>query len=171
MLELMRFFWQLALLRRNPQDLPGSVFLLQGLLLVNLLLGVALGIGLYGSPLRVLGASVLEIVLSGSLLYAGLYTQGKSARWRQAFSALLGIGIIGSLVVAVLHGVGLVFGVSDAMALLDLLVFGWLLVANSHVLRHSLAVGMPLAMAIVILYTMFLLALVAQWFPPELPAG
>jgi len=171
MTELVRFFWQMALLRRAPQDLPGSAFLLQVLLAINLGLSFLLGLKVFDNPMDVLGATVLELALSAALLFAGLRIQGKGERWRQSYTALLGIGVIGGLVTLSYRTVAGLLGIQEVAGLLDLAVFFWLLVAMAHIVRHSFDIALPFAIIIVFLYTMFMLGLVAQWFAPELPAA
>jgi len=170
MAELTRFFWQMALLRRRPQDLPDSLFLLQALLLISLGLGLVLGLRVFASPLDVMGANLLELMLSASLMFVGLKLRGKANRWRQSYSALLGIGIIASLITLAYRSLADLVGASEFAGLLDLVVFFWLLTAMAHVLRHSFDISLPLAIVVVILYTMFVLGLVAQLFPPDMPA-
>jgi len=171
MTELVRFFWQMALLRRAPQDLPGSMFLLQVLLAINLGLNFLLGLNVFDNPVDVLGATVLELALSAVLLYAGLRIHGKGERWRQSYTALLGIGAIGALLALSYRTVASLIGIPELAGLLDLAVFFWLLVAMAHIVRHSFEIALPFAIIIVFLYTMFMLGLVAQWFVPELPAA
>jgi len=171
MTELIRFFWQMALLRRAPQDLPDSAFLLHALLVVNLGLNFLLGLKVFAGPLDALGATLLELVLSAALLFAGLQSQGKRERWRQSYTSLLGIGVIGALVTLVYRALAVLLGMPVVSGFLDLLVFLWLMVAMAHVVRHSFDIALPFGILIVFAYTMFLLGLVAQWFPPELPAA
>jgi hypothetical protein len=170
MADLIRFFWQLALLRRGPQDLPDSLFLLQVLLVLNLGLSFVLGLQVFASPLDVLGASVLELLLSALLLFVGLRLRGTANRWRQSYSALLGIGLIASVITLAYRSLADFLGAPEVAGLLDLLVFLWLLTAMAHVLRHSFDIPLMLALVIVFLYTMALFGLLTQWFPPDLPA-
>jgi len=170
MSELIRFFLDLALLRRKPQDLPDSLFLLQVLLALNLALGFPLGLGVFGDAGNALMAALLELLLSAALLFAGLQVQGKANRWRQSYCALLGIGILGALVTIIYRAFAAALGMPLLSSTLDLLVFLWLLVATAHVVRHTFDIPLPFGILIVFIYTMFLLGLIAQWFAPELAA-
>lgn len=168
--ELIRFFVQLALLQRKPQDLPGSWFLFQLLLVLNLAFNYLLGLGAFDDAGDALQATLLELVLSAALLFAGLQTNGKASRWLQSYSALLGIGIVGALASLTYRALAAALGVPALAGALDLVVFLWLMLAMAHVLRHSFDIGLPLGILIVFTYTMFLLGLMAQWFAPEMAA-
>lgn len=171
MFDLIRFFYQLTLLKRRPQELPDSLFLLQVLLAIDLTLNLLLSLQAFEGPVDALMAILLELVLGAALLFAGLHSVGHSARWRQTFCALLGVGIVGALVsmgyrlIAALLGLPLVAGV------LDLVVFFWLILAMGHVVRHAFEIPLPFGILIIFAYTLFVLGLVAQWFAPEMAAA
>ena len=168
MSELIRFFLDLALLRRKPQDLPDSLFLFQVLLVLNLVLNFPLGIAALGSPGNALAATLLELALSAALLFAGLQARGMANRWRQSYSALLGVGIVGAVVTLVYRGLTAALGVPGLSHMFDLALFMWLMLVMGHVIRHTFDIALPFGILIVFAYTMFLLGLVAQWFAPEL---
>ena len=171
MTALFRFFLELTLLRRAPQELPGSPWLMQFLILLNLLLNTLLGLAVFASPLKSLGAAALELVLSAALLFAALQVRGKAARWLQAYTGLLGIGAVLGLFGLGYRLVAQVVGISALADILDLVVFFWNILAMGHVLRHALDIALPLAIVIVFAYTIFLFGLVVQWLAPELTAS
>jgi len=167
--DLTRFFWQLCLLRRTPSDLPRSIWLLKGVLILNLLLNTLLGLPVFGLSASVL-AALLEMLLSAGLLFAALQVRGVAQRWLQSYSALLGAGVVlGGIALAYRNLLGLA-GVEET-ALPDLMLFVWSIVVMAHVLRHALDIRMAAAVLIVLAYTMFLFGLIAQWFAPELAAN
>lgn len=168
MLELIRFFFQLTLLRRKPQELPDSLFLLQALLAIDLTLNLALSLEAFEGPRDALLAILLELVMGAGLLFAGLHSVGKSARWRQTFCALLGVGIVGALVSVAYRLFAAVLGLPMVAGLLDLVVFLWLILAMAHVVRHAFDIPLPFGILIIFAYTLFVLGLVAQWFAPEM---
>jgi hypothetical protein len=104
------------------------------------------------------------------LLFAALQLQGKANRWRQSYSALLGIGILATLLTMVYRALALALGTPVLAAMLDLVVFLWLLLVMGHVVRHTFEIPLPFGILIAFAYTMFLLGLIAQWFAPELAA-
>ncbi len=98
MLALLRFFIQLALLRRGPQDLPASPVLLVLLAVFNVLIGTANGVELFGGPRAALGANLLDLVLTMVLLFALLQFKRHVARWQQTASAFFGLGVLAGLI-------------------------------------------------------------------------
>ena len=168
MLELLRFFAALALLKRRPQDLPDSLFLLQVLLALDIVLSLLLGMGHFADSVDALLITLVELLVSAALLFAGLHSVGKSARWRQAYIALLGIGVLGSLISVLYRVLAGLLGLPELVGLLDLVVFFWLMFAMAHIVRHAFEIPLPFAMLIVFAYTLFVVGLVAQWFVPEM---
>ena len=170
MFELMRFFVQMALLRRSPQELPYSPPLMQALLAGNLALGLLLAMTVYSNLIDALGATALDLGVSAALLFAGLQVRKQSARWLQAFSAVLGLGLIASLAMGGGRVLAAVLGMPALAGLIDVMVYFWMIVALGHVLRHAFDLPLPFGILIVFAYTMFLAGLIGQWFPPELAA-
>lgn len=168
MFELVRFFVDLALLRRAPQDLPASAFLLRVLLIANFAVNLPLALSVFQTPLDAVLATVLELVVTGALLFAGLQVRGSPQRWRQSFASLLGLGTLAGLATAGYRVLMPLFGVSELSAMFDIAVFVWSMLAMAHVVRHAFEIPLPFAILIVFAYTMFLLGLIAQWFAPEL---
>lgn len=171
MMELLRFFGEMALLRRAPQDLPGSVFLLQVLVVLNLGLGILLGLGQFSDPLQALAANLLELVFSAAVLYLGLVSVGKAARWVQSYSAFLGIGLLGGLLVLLFRVLAELSGVNALLDVSGLVLFFWLMVVMAHIVRHSFDMPLPFAILVVFLYTMVIISLTAYLFPPEMAVG
>ena len=87
MLALFRFFVELALLRRGPQDLPASPVLLALLAGLNVVVGAANGTDLFGGARAAFGANLLDLLLSMLLLFALLQFKGHLARWQQTAMA------------------------------------------------------------------------------------
>lgn len=171
MTALLRFFWELTLLRRAPQDLPRSAWLMQSLLLLNLLLSTLLGLAVFAGPLKSLSSAVLELVLSAALLFAALQVRGQAARWMQAYTGLLGVGAVLGLLGLGYRLPALALGVPALAEILDLGLFFWNILAMAHILRHALDIALPLAILIVFAYTIFVFGLVVQWVAPELVAS
>jgi len=170
MVELIRFFVDVALLRRVPQDLPASPFLLKTLLALNLLLNIPLAMTVFETPLDAVLATLLELVATAALLFAGLQARGKSSRWEQSFCALLGLGVLAAVVTIGYRALTALLGVPQLAGLLDLALFLWMMLAMAHVVRHTFEIPLPFGILIVFAYTMFVLGLIAQWFAPEMVA-
>ena len=165
--ELIRFFWGLCLLRRTPGDLPRSPWLLQLVLLFNLAVNGFLGITVFGALTPAFLAALVELALSAGLLFAALQVRGRAQRWQQAYTALLGAGVVLGVIALGYRSLLAVLGLGSP-AVPDLMLFFWSLLVMAHVLRHSLEIRLGPAILIVIAYTMFLFGLIAQWFAPEL---
>lgn len=138
---IVNFFIELALLRRPPQDLPASQVLLAlvmvaGLgtsLLLSATSGVSLGIGL--------AQGVLDLALMLAVLYGGLNLQGRSARFPQTATALVGTDtLVGLIALAPLGFVANSGEDSEVFALAGLLFLAlvvWSVVIAGHILRHA----------------------------------
>lgn len=165
--ELIRFFWDLCLLRRTPGDLPPSLWLLQLVLLLNLVVNGSLGIAVFGALTPAILAALVELALSAGLLFAALQVRGRAQRWQQAYTALLGAGVLLGVIALGYRSLLTILGLGST-AVPDLMLFFWSLLVMTHVLRHALEITLLPAVLIVIAYTMFLFGLIAQWFAPEL---
>ena len=165
MYKLLQFFLQLALLRRTPQELPDSRFLLAVLLLLNLVLNTFLGIKVFETAGHAILANLLELALAAGLLFAALHVQNRLPRWRQTYTALLGLGALAALFSLGFVVVGNVLDKPLLPNTLNLLLFFWMQLALAHVVRHAFEMALPFAILIVFAYTLFALGLIAQWIP------
>jgi len=151
MLALIRLFWNICLLKRGPQDVPYSAFLLAGMLTIDMLIGLVI----YMIPdakgtVHPIGRVFVYLLANNfsfmGAIYIILSVHGRTARSLQTISAMFGVDIILNL----LHtpilllasnakshpAISLLF-VFGAMA-----IFVWEMVAYSHVLRQALAISM-----------------------------
>lgn len=165
---LIKFFIDLALLRRGPQDLPYSPTLLGLLALLSVLVGTINGRELFGGVQAALGANLVDLVLSLGLLWLLLQIKSKQARWQQTASAFLGLGVLAGLVMLIVRGPAEALGILELAMLIDLVVAVWLHVALGNVLRHALEIPLLAGVLIVLAYTVFAFNLIAQVFPPVL---
>ena len=94
MSTLIRFFVELCLLRRGPQDLPGSSALLGLVLAVHLVSSVLVGLaaGLTG-PIAV-GQGLADALLTLGLLILALRVTDRRPRFLQVATALFGAGAL-----------------------------------------------------------------------------
>ncbi len=168
MLVLIRFFIQLAMLRRAPQDLPSSTALLVLLALLSVLVGSVNGVQLFGSVRAALGANLLDLFLSMALVFALLQFKGRTARWLQTATAFLGLGVLAGLVMLLVRAPADLLGVGDLAMLLDLILAVWLHIALGNVLRHALEIPLLAGVMIVLSYTVLAFNLIARIFPPVL---
>ena len=127
MLALVRFFWQLCLLRRGPQDLPASAPLLGLLAVLNVLIGAAGTLAHFGGAPRAFAASLLDALIMAGLVYATLAFAGHRPRLVQVLTAVYGIGVLFGAVFLPLQ---LLAGNAQALGLLVLANLGKLTLTN-----------------------------------------
>ena len=169
MRDLIRLFTQIALLRRGPQDVPASPLLLVltvcGYLGVNLLLGAVL------PPEAHWQAKLLIDTLFTLIWYiALLQLLRRPERILQTATALFGFqAVLSPLIVA---SEWLVRRFSEdspwqipCMCGL-LLLFAWVIAANSHVVKAALEWSATSSVALVILQTLVGGLLLVALFPP-----
>lgn len=168
MLALIRFFVQLAAMRRGPQDLPASPFLMVLLAILSVLVGTANGSPLFGGPRAAFAANLLDLFLTMVMLFALLQFKGHVARWQQTVSAFFGLGVLAGLVMLLIRSPAELLGVSELAMLIDLLLAIWLHIALGNVLRHALGIPLLAGVMIVLSYTVLAFNLIARIFPPVL---
>lgn len=166
MLALISFFVRLAMLRRGPQDLPASPELLALLAVLNVVIGTANGVNLFGGMHAALGANLLDLVLSMIMLFVLLQFKGHAARWLQTTTAFLGLGVLAGFVMMIARAPAEVLGLAELAMLVDLLLAVWLHVALGGVLRHALEIPLLAGVVIVLSYTVMAFNLIARIFPP-----
>ena len=163
---LIRFFVELAILRRGPQDLPASSTLLSLAAVLNVLIGSANGKALFGTVGAALGANLLDLVLTLLMLYLLLQFRGHAARLQQTTTAFFGLGALAGLVMLLIRPAAELLGAPQVAMLVDLVLAIWLHVALGSVLRH--AIGVPLLAGVIIMlsYTVMAFSVIARVFPP-----
>jgi hypothetical protein len=168
-LKLLNFFLDLCLLRRAPQDLPASQSLLVVVLIVNALVGIVLGIQTWAGAGVALAATALDIGVLLGLLWVALQVRGVTARFTQSATALLGAGILFTLLAMPLQPLLDTPEEIEAGALLYLLLLIWVQLVYGHVLRHALNVSLVSGVALSLVYTFTSAVLIELLFP--LPAS
>lgn len=165
---LLSSFFEICLLRRNPQDMPASRFLLLASLSALMILGLALS--LVSLPLKdavistALNLAVLIIITQLVLI---LYK--KHARYTQTLTAMAGTGIVIS-VFAIPVIVMLEYSRQNEInpapvAVLWLLLMSWEVVVMAHILRHALSCHIVLALMLAVLYPWAYFQLVGLFVP------
>jgi len=168
-LKLLNFFLDLCLLRRAPQDLPASQSLLIVVLIVNGLAGIVLGIQTWEGAGMALAATALDISVLLGLLWVALQVRGVTPRFTQSATALLGAGILFTLLAMPLQPLLDTPEEIEAGALLYLLLLIWVQLVYGHVLRHALNLNLLSGVALSLVYTFTSAVLIELLFP--LPAS
>ncbi len=155
---LLQTFWQIALLRRGPQILPASRFLLLLVIVLHWLTGVVLG--LFSLPgqdalLAALGGTALMV----ALLHFVLMWHRRGTRLIQTLTALAGceviLGLLAVPVTALFYSGG---SMKDFAALLSLLIMGWNIAVAAHIFRHALNASQGIGFVYAIGYMMIALS-------------
>ncbi len=171
MLDLLRRFLDLCVLRIGPQDLPASQTLLAGALLAYVASGTLLTAPLYGAAHALLGA----LVDAGFMwLYAMalLSALGLRPRTVQTVTALAGAGTVFDLLALPL--IQALAGMSQEelgrsggfSSLLYVGLLIWLLVVYGHVFRQALDRSRAIGLAAAFGYLLFSTMVVQMALPP-----
>jgi hypothetical protein len=169
MREFIRLYAQIALLRRDPRDVPASTLLLvltvTGYLIVNLVLGSAL------PP----DSRWREWLLVDTLFMLAWYTAllrlcGRGERILQTTTAVFGFQAVLSPLLVGSEWLLRRFGEDNTwqvpITCLGLLLFVWLVAANSHIVKVALEWSATSSVALVILQTLLSWLLQFALFPP-----
>lgn len=165
---LIRFFVELCLLRRAPQDLPGSSTLLGLILVINLMASVLVGLAAGLAAPVALGQGLADAVLTLGLLHLALSLTRRPARFLQLATALLGTGALLSLVAVapllLLSGAESRGETSLAGLPLIFLLF-WSLLVTGHILRHGFDLRLGQGVLIAVAYNVLASTLINTLFP------
>lgn len=155
MIELLRLFTDIALMRKSPEDLPASPLVL--VLTIVGFFGVQLVVGTVLPPVagHWINNLVLEVVFTFFWYTALLYAVRKPERFLQTSTAVFGFQIVlAPVLIAALwlqrrfepDSIG-AFGVT----LISLALLIWVIAANSHIVKSALEWSMAPSVALVIL--------------------
>lgn len=150
MYQLIVLFFEICILRKGPQDVPASPWLVRLLfvpyLLVNLLILL-----LDAGWLHALTQIAVETVLMVGFCYPLLYFAGKTARFPQTLAALLGTDSVISLcAIPAVASLGSQIGDVALIVMLGLMAWHWLV--NGHIFRHALDRPFLFGLALAFLY-------------------
>jgi len=168
MMQLVRLFVAICLLRAGPQDLPASRILLGLALGMYLLFTWLLAIPAYGQSRGVLVA-LMDTALLIAFIQALLYLLSRAARILQTLTAMAGSGSLLGLL-----ALPLVFWGQPSQAdgqVSGLLLYAWLLLlvwnllVAGNILRHALSTSFAIGAGVALLYALFSMQLVAVLFP------
>jgi hypothetical protein len=156
MLRLAKAFWDLALWRITPAQLPASRFLLALVMSAVVLLEVLGALLPPAQTDRIVSRAALSVGMPLVWIWIILYVTRHRQRFLQTAIALLGVGVLAQLVLYPLGSVLDVIGIDHPAAIpLGLLSFAglvWYLVACAHIWRAALDSGITLGLAISIGY-------------------
>lgn len=150
MYQLIVLFFEICILRKGPQDVPASPWLLRLMfvpyVLVNLLILL-----LDADWLHALIQIAVDIVLMIGFSYPLLYFSGKTARFPQTLTALLGTDtVISFCAIPAVASLSSQIGDVALIVMMGLMAWHWL--ANGHIFRHALDRPFLFGLALAFLY-------------------
>ena len=158
MLQVVQVFWQMLFRRLGPEDLPDSGFLLAVTAVIYILTQFLLAYVIYGAvpqlyPLVALGTALL---VAGT--WALLLATGRTARFSQTLTSLLGSGALLTVIAVPVciwslnsQGIG---QAGPSLVLLGIMV--WLIMVYGHIFSRSLS--RPFGVGLLVAVAYFLLS-------------
>ena len=165
MLKILNFLVDLCLLRRAPQDLEGAAQVFLAALAANAVAGLVLGFQTWGATGPALVATLVDLGVMFSLLRLALALKGFPHRLQQTATAMLGAGVLFSLLALPLQPLLDSEETAEMGALLYLGLVVWLQVVYGHVLRHALELTLPAGIGLAIVYTLTSAILIQLIYP------
>jgi hypothetical protein len=164
MLRLAKAFWDIALWKRSPAQLPASLFLLAlvaaAAVLLELLGALLPPVSNDRMPVRIL----LSVVLPLGFTWAVLVLARRRHRFLQTGIALLGVEVLVELILyplgSLIHVMGSERLVSMPIEILMLVGLIWYMLACANIWRVALDSGLSLGIALSVGY--FLLSIVLE---------
>jgi hypothetical protein len=168
MMQLVRLFAAICLLRAAPQDLPASRMLLGITLGMYLLFAWLLAIPAYGQT-RAVPVALLDTALLIAFIQGLLYLLARGARILQTLTAMAGSGSLLGLLALPL----VLWGqpsqteeqVSGLLLYAWLLLLVWNLLVAGHILRHALSSSIAVGVGVSLLYVLVSMQFMSWLFP------
>lgn len=169
MLRLAKAFWDIALWRRSPAQLPASLFLLALISCAAALLEIVSAFLPPASTDRLVTRIALSVCLPTAFAWAILVPARRRGRFLQTAIALLGVGVIAEIVLypigSLIHIVGPDHTASVPLGVLMLVGLIWYLLACANIWRAALDSGLTLGVVISVGYLLLSIALEQQLLP------
>jgi hypothetical protein len=169
MLRLAKAFWEIALWRKSPAQLPASAFLL-GLVAAAVAVLEVLGAVLPPNPSgRIVTRVALSVGLPLLFAWVVLALARKRQRFLQTGAALLGVAVLAQLVLYPLASLLSIIGTdrpaSIPLGVLLTVGFIWYLLACANIWRAALDARLGLGAVISVGYLLLSMALEQQLLP------
>lgn len=164
MFELITRLFDIALLKKDPQDLPSSAALLWLLVVIDLVVGFLMA-NLQSHWFEALLQALIGVVLLVGFGGLMLYFAGKRARFYQTSSALLGVNVLISFIA--LPGVAtMMIGKGVLLAFLvtiGLMIWHWVVIG--HIIRNALEQTLIFSLGLAFLYLLVTYQVMTLLFP------
>ncbi len=169
MLRLAKAFWDIALWRRTPAQLPASLFLLALVAAAAALVEVLSAFLAPVSSDRIFTRIMLSVGLPLGFTWAVLVLARHPQRFLQTGIALLGVGVLAELVLypigSLIHVIGSDRVESVPFGILMLVGLIWYLLACANIWRAALDSRLSVGVAISVGYLLLSIALEQQLLP------
>lgn len=170
MFSLIETFWNVALRRLGPEDLPDSQLLLGIVLFGYVCVQAPLVWFLYGSSFAVLQVILVELLMVSACMWGMLRLAGYPTRFRQTLVALIGTSaLLTVLAVPFVAWQQAVIAAESDLLLPEFaiwLILLWSLVVDGHIISRALsrpfALGLVIAISYFIISSSFLRELVPR---------
>jgi hypothetical protein len=169
MLRLAKAFWDIALWRKTPAQLPASLFLLSLVALAAALVEVLSAFLPPASSDRIFTRIGLSVGLPLGFTWAVLVLARHRQRFLQTGSALLGVGVLAELALypigSLIHVIGSDRLEAVPLGILMLLGLIWYLLACANIWRAALESRLTLGVVVSVGYLLLSIALEQQLLP------
>ncbi len=163
MYQIIVLFFEIAILRKGPQDVPASPWMLR--LISPIYVAVNLLVLLLNSDLSTaLLQIVVDVLLLAGFSWPLLYFAGKPSRFRQTFCTLLGTdALISFFAIPAVASLNSQANELAFFAMLVLMVWHWLV--SGHIFRHALDRPLFFGLGLALLYILISSRVMALLFP------
>jgi hypothetical protein len=169
MLRLAKAFWDIALWRRTPAQLPASSFLLTLVCIAAALLEVVSAFLPPVSSDHIVTRIVLSVGVPLGFAWAVLALARRRQRFLQTATALLGVGVLVEIALypigSLIHIIGSEQLAAVPLGVLMLTGFIWYLLACANIWRAALDSGLSLGAVVSVGYILLSIVLEQQWLP------
>ena len=167
MLQLIRVFWDIALWRRGPRDVPASRALFAAVALAYAGVSALQSRLMYGPPLM-LPRALADLALTIAVFWATLCIARRSQRFLQSVIAVLGTGTLLSMPMVALQLIAAQAGapgpIATFLSIASVPLLVWYLFVVGQIVR--LALEAPLLTGMAVAMTYFVLSYLAlEQFP------
>jgi hypothetical protein len=169
MLRLAKAFWDIALWRRTPAQLPASLLLLALVAGAAALLEIGSAFLPPASTDHMVTRLLLSVALPPAFAWTVLAVTGRRPRFLQTSSALLGVGVLAEIVLyplgSLIHVIGSDRLASVPLGVLMLIGLIWYVLACTNIWRSALDSGVALGVAVSVGYLMLSILLEQRLLP------
>jgi len=161
--HLIRLFFEIAILRKGPQDVPATPWLLK--LIIPVYIAINFLVLLINDTWSTAIAQIaVDFFLLACFCWPLLYVSGKPGRFPQTLCALLGTdSVISFFAIPVIASLQIDNTGLPMFAMLLLMIWHWLV--SGHIFRHALDKPLFFGLGIALLYVLISSQLMALLFP------